>query len=252
MEPGEFTPYWLFEDGRRVYSACENLLGEDEELVPAWDVIRNVKQPNNLSDLMFYVKRCEDLGLGADAVMTQLAKMFAADFVTANRDRHYRNFGIVRNVETLEVTRLAPVFDSGSCLWSNAELLEMPIDFEYRAKPFKYGGMRPIDQLHLFEGYFGWLKPEMLEGYAEEVRAILAKNPNIPERRIDAIVAQVACRAETLSLFAEAKPRVIEDVPYEARLRAVVERGEADVAAGRVIEGTDAVIARMYEVWGER
>ena len=96
------------------------------------------------------------------------------------------------------------------------------------------------------------LKPEMLAGYAEEVRAILAKNPNIPERRIDAIVAQVACRAETLSLFAEAKPRVIEDVPYEARLRAVVERGEADVAAGRVIEGTDAVIARMYEVWGER
>ena len=35
MEPGEFTPYTLFEDGRRVYSACPNLLGPDEELVAA-------------------------------------------------------------------------------------------------------------------------------------------------------------------------------------------------------------------------
>lgn len=203
MELGEFTPYWLFEDGRRVYSACENLLDEDEELVPAWDVIRNVKQPNNLSDLMFYVRRCEALGLDADAVMTQLAKMFAADFVTANRDRHYRNFGIVRNVETLEVTRLAPVFDSGSCLWSNAELLEMPIDFEYMAKPFKYGGMKPFDQLRLFEGYYGWLNSAMLEGYADQVREILLKNPNIPERRIETIVQHVQQKAEVLARFAE-------------------------------------------------
>ncbi len=65
MEPGKFTPYWLFEDGRRVYSACGNMLGPDEELVAAWDLIRNVKQPNNLSDLRFYVRRCEDMGLTA-------------------------------------------------------------------------------------------------------------------------------------------------------------------------------------------
>ena len=53
MLPGEYTPYRLFEDARRVYSACEDLLGPDEELIAAWDVIRNVKQPNNLSDLQF-------------------------------------------------------------------------------------------------------------------------------------------------------------------------------------------------------
>ena len=72
------------------------------------------------------MKRLEDLGLDADATMTSLAKMFAGDFVLANRDRHYRNFGVIRNVETLEVTGIAPVFDSGSCLWSDAEFLEVP------------------------------------------------------------------------------------------------------------------------------
>ena len=202
MEPGEFTPYWLFEDGRRVYSACGNLLGDDEELVAGWDVIRNVKQPNNLSDLQFYVRRCADFGLDADEVMTQLAKMFACDFVLANRDRHYRNFGVIRNVETLEVTGLTPVFDTGSCLWSDAELLEVPGDFLYRAKPFKRDGMKPAEQVALFDGYFGWLDAAALDGFPEAVAAILGKNPNIPERRIGIIVDQVKRKIEVLDRIA--------------------------------------------------
>lgn len=202
MADGEFVPYRLFEDGRRVYSACANMLEADEELVAAWDVIRNVKQPNNLSDLQFYVKRCEDVGLDGDAVMTALAKMFAADFVTANRDRHYRNFGIVRNVETLKVTRLAPVFDSGSCLWSDAEFLDVPADFLYSAKPFKANGMKPADQLRLFDGYFDWYDRAALDGYPEAVGEILSKNPNIPEHRVTKVVKAVEEKAEVLDRIA--------------------------------------------------
>lgn len=202
MEPGEFTPYFLFEDARRVYSACDNLLGPDEELIAAWDVIRNVKKPNNLSDMRFLVSRYVQLGLDEGYVMEQLAKMFAADFVLANRDRHYRNFGVVRNVETLEVTRVAPVFDTGSCLWSNAELLEAPIDFEYKAKPFKLQGMRPQYQVRLFEGHFSWFDPACLEGYAEQVAEILSRNPNITERRIAAVENQVRKNVDLLARLA--------------------------------------------------
>ena len=202
MQPGEHLPYRLFEDGRHVYSACDNMLGPDEELVAAWDLIRNVKQPNNLSDLGFYVRRCEDVGLDGSAVMEALAKMFACDFVLANRDRHYRNFGVIRNVETLEVVRLAPVFDSGSCLWSDAELLEAPIDFEYRAKPFKYNGMKPADQVRLFEGCFGWFDGAALDGFAESVAELLGRNPNIPERRIERVVGQVERNLEALQRLA--------------------------------------------------
>lgn len=202
MEPDEHVPYRLFEDGRRVYSACDNMLGPDEELVAAWDLIRNVKQPNNLSDLQFYVRRCEDVGLDGTAVMEALAKMFACDFVLANRDRHYRNFGVIRNVETLQVVRLAPVFDSGSCLWSNASLLEAPIDFEYKAKPFKHGGMRPGDQVRLFDGCFGWFDDAALDGFAGCVAELLGRNPNIPERRIGLVVDQVKRNLEALQRIA--------------------------------------------------
>lgn len=202
MPAGHFTPYWLFEDGRRVYSACANLLGPDEELVAAWDVMRNAKKPNNLSDLQFYVKCCTDLGLDGEAVMAELALMFAGDFVLANRDRHYRNFGIIRNVETLQVTGLAPVFDTGSCLWSDAELLEMPGDFLYMAKPFKPNGMRPEDQLRLFEGYYGGLDTSALADYPDTVRNVLGRNPNIPERRVETIAQQVEKKIELLKRIA--------------------------------------------------
>ena len=203
MAPGTFTPYELFEDGRRIYSACANLLGPDEELIAAWDVIRNVKQPNNLSDLRFYVRRCEDMGLDGDAVMDALAKMFAGDFVLANRDRHYRNFGVIRNVETLEVTRLAPVFDTGSCLWSDVEFLDVPGDFLYMAKPFKAAGMRPEDQLRLFEGHFDWLDAAKLADFPDEVRAILSRNPNIPEHRIERIARAVEQKIDLLGRIAK-------------------------------------------------
>lgn len=202
MPQGDYVPYRLFEDGRRVFSACDNMLGPDEELVPAWDVIRNVKQPNSMSDLQFYIHRCVELGLDEDDVAVQLARMFAADYVTANRDRHYRNFGVVRNVETLEVVRLAPVFDSGSCLWSDKELLELPIDFDYKAKPFKLGGMKPVEQLRLFAGRFGWFEPGMVDGYGAVVADVLGRNPNIPEQRIARIVQEVDKRAETLAIIA--------------------------------------------------
>ena len=178
------------------------MLGPDEELVAAWDLIRNVKQPNNLSDLQFYVKRCVDVGLDRTAVMEALAKMFACDFVLANRDRHYRNFGVIRNVETLQVVRLAPVFDSGSCLWSNASLLEAPIDFEYKAKPFKHGGMKPGDQVRLFDGCFGWFDDAALDGFAGCVAELLGRNPNIPERRIGLVVDQVKRNLEALQRIA--------------------------------------------------
>ena len=179
------------------------MLGPDEELVAAWDLIRNVKQPNNLSDLRFYVRRCEDVGLDGDAVMDALAKMFAGDFVLANRDRHYRNFGVIRNVETLEVTRLAPVFDTGSCLWSDAEFLDVPGDFLYMAKPFKAAGMRPEDQLRLFEGHFGWLDVAKLADFTDEVRAILSRNPNIPEHRIERIARAVEQKIDLLGRIAK-------------------------------------------------
>ena len=196
LNPEDYVVYWLHEEGRRVYSACENMLDPDEELICAYDLIRQRKQKNTESDLAFYVRCCEELGIGE--MMVALAKMFACDYVLANRDRHWRNFGIVRNAVTLGGARPAPIFDTGSCLWSDSVALDLPIDFAYTAKPFKANGMRPYDQLKLFKNHLDWLDVPALEGYAEEVERILSSNPNIPPARICKIAAQVRKNVEDL------------------------------------------------------
>lgn len=196
LEPGTYTEYRLLTEDRRVYSACDNILRDDEELVSAYDLIRRRKQRNSESDLMFYVRCCEELGLVG--VMDGLARMFGCDYVLANRDRHWRNFGVIRDVETLRGTRLAPIFDTGSCLWSDMPQLELPIDFKYVAKPFKYDGMRPYDQLRLFIGHLGWVDPAPLADFPDFVGDTLATNPNIGAGRIDAIVHRVRDLADDL------------------------------------------------------
>lgn len=200
LEPGTYTEYWLLVEDRRVYSACANILREEEELVSAYDLIRRRKQSNNESDLMFYVRCCEELGI--QNVMDGLARMFACDYVLANRDRHWRNFGVMRNVETLRGTRLAPIFDTGSCLWSDVPQLELPIDFKYTAKPFKYNGMRPYEQLRLFVGHLEWVDPNALADFPDYVGDTLSTNPNIGPRRIDAIVRHVRTLAGDLVFVA--------------------------------------------------
>jgi hypothetical protein len=123
--------------------------------------------------------------------MDGLARMFACDYVLANRDRHWRNFGVMRDVETLRGTRLAPIFDTGSCLWSDVPQLELPIDFNYTAKPFKYNGMRPYDQLQLFVGHLSWVNEKALIDFCDCVGDVLGANPNIAPARLDVIVRRV-------------------------------------------------------------
>lgn len=158
-------------------------------------------RPHSQAQAAQHRKRpCGELGIGG--MMEHLARMFACDFVLANRDRHWRNFGVIRNVETLKGVRPAPVFDSGSCLWSDQTALELPVDFRYTAKPFKVNGMRPYDQLRLFSGHLGWLEPSALDGFDEAVFDILSQNPNIAPARLDAIVRQVRANVETLCITA--------------------------------------------------
>lgn len=184
LEPGEYVPYSFHTEGRRIYCACPNLLGDDEELITAWDIIVNKKKPNNLNDYQFFVATLEELGV--PRAEEALTKMFTCDYILANEDRHWRNFGVVRNVETLEYMRMAPIFDTGTCLWCRSNSLSMAKDYEYVAKPFGSRGMRPDRQLELFRNY-GWFEPEKLEGFSDEAMEILAQNENIPPKRLDQI-----------------------------------------------------------------
>lgn len=183
LAPDDFVPYEL----TGHHCACPNMLRDDEELVPMWDIMMNHKKPNHMNDFEFCLMLCEKNGISRDRAYTAYEKMFTCDAILANKDRHYRNFGLIRNVESLRYTRMAPIYDTGACLWHDRTELSKPPDYEYKAKPFGRDGMDPRGQLGLF-GDFRWFDASKLKGFKEEASEILKQDPLIPDKRRDAVI----------------------------------------------------------------
>lgn len=174
--PQGFVPYQLKNLNNETVSTCEVFLANDEEYIPAYYVKQQLAQPNHRNDYHHYLECCAHFGVG-DAER-YLAYMLVCDTIMANHDRHWRNFGLVRNVETLEY-RWAPLFDTGSSLWCNATQTQLQReDFRFSAKPFYED---PLRQLRLV-GDYSWLDMHSLEGFAAQAEEILAQSNQLKER----------------------------------------------------------------------
>lgn len=161
--------------------ACQDFLSGREEYIPAVylkETMGNVRGSSTYDRLCRFAGR---LGADEESVRIGICKMLACDSILANTDRHWRNFGFVRNVDTLEL-RLAPIFDTGNCLWFAKTPKEIATgDWSFAARPF---GPEPERQLAVIDRA-GWFEPKALDGFVEEAMAILSasKYASEPERR---------------------------------------------------------------------
>ena len=126
-------------------------------------------------------------GLGIPGVEAAIGKMLALDYIIANEDRHYNNFGFARNAETLEWLGLAPVYDSGTSLWHNTP----HIGLDAESKPFR----KTHDAQIKLAGSLKWFDFDSLKGLADECEAIFAQSPNISRERRSAISKAIMERA---------------------------------------------------------
>ena len=62
---------------------------------------------------------CENNGVDREQLQQDMDHQILVDFVISEYDRHLNNFGIIRDADTLKMERLAPIFDSGGCLFVN-------------------------------------------------------------------------------------------------------------------------------------
>ena len=182
----DYVPYELIQENGMYYSACPTMVNTDEELVSAYYIDRTIKQRGNDSLYTHFLEACNSLNI--PNAKLQIDKMIVCDYIIANYDRHYRNFGAIRNVNTLEWTGIAPIFDSGSSLWATQPTTR--IGTTYKSKPFKPS---PDDQLELVDN-LTWLETNKLEGFEKEVEEILKSNPLMDEPRIQAIIQQINLR----------------------------------------------------------
>lgn len=178
--------YTLAFDGDSPYSLCENFVTPETELIPAWRVLQTQKRLNERSPRDHFFACCEELGM--PGVKDALDKMLAVDYIIANEDRHWNNFGCLRNAETLAWLGLAPVYDSGTSLWYNRPGVGLRVE----SKPFR---KTHAEQIKLVDD-LGWFDPGALEGLAGEIEGIFSASLEVDRARSAAIARAAAERAE--------------------------------------------------------
>lgn len=188
LNEDEFVSYQLIQENDLFYSSCANMISVNQELVPAYYIDKMEKLRDSQSLYEHYIHVCENLDI--PNARLQVNKMLVCDFIIANYDRHYRNFGAIRNVETLKWERIAPIFDSGSSLW--ATTATPMIRSEYKSKPFISS---PENQLKLVKD-LSWLDTSKLMDFKEVVKDILDNNPLMDKERNQIISELVSRRIE--------------------------------------------------------
>lgn len=172
--PEEYVAYDLVKDanGNGVASKCECFVSPDEEFIPASRVLATQGKRAGEPDYDAFVRLVSNLGVPQKEVEFFVSKMIVCDSIIANGDRHLRNFGLVRDIDSLAF-KLAPIFDSGNSLWYDKDESSVARrDWSFVAKPFD---PVPNRQLYL-AGRMEWLDPEMLNGFADEAATILEES----------------------------------------------------------------------------
>ena len=122
------------------------------------------KKNNSTSVYQHFVNCCEALGI--KDVVSFLDRMITLDYIIANEDRHFNNFGLIRNAETLEWIGMAPIYDSGSSLGYDKLPGQMKSEKDVGCKPFKN---HHIEQLRLVQS-FDWLDLSKLNDIEDIIR----------------------------------------------------------------------------------
>jgi len=183
-----YVPYTLtFQEGL-PYSLCETFITPQTELVPAWRVIQILSRDNRDSAFA-HLLRCTD-ELGVLGVQQALEKMLVLDYIIANTDRHYNNFGLVRDAETLKWHGIAPIYDSGTSLWHDSQFVGQPA----KSKPFR---STHLEQIKLVRD-FSWFDPSALQGLGDECMEIFTKSELIDEKRRTSLVREIENRTKEI------------------------------------------------------
>jgi hypothetical protein len=183
------TSYTLTLNEGQPCSLCENFVTADTELISAWRVLQTKKKPGSAAMLPHFLDCCD--AIGAPGAQPALDKMLAVDYIIANEDRHWNNFGLIRTVDTLEWLGFAPIYDSGSSLWHNSRRAGMTVE----CKPFR---KTHEEQIKLVSEW-SWFHPEMLAGIGEEIMEIFKTSPDVEEERRSAIADEVDKRIKQLA-----------------------------------------------------
>ena len=127
-----YVDYKIIRDGDKFLSSCENFITTDTELVTAASMMLTLSPvtTKHANKYDFLLKCCELFDI--PKVKETLDVMLAVDYLICNSDRHYGNFGFIRDVNTLQFKGVAPIYDNGTSLWNK----DAQVGKNFEAKAF--------------------------------------------------------------------------------------------------------------------
>ena len=193
------VPYVLeFEDGDPV-SKCPNMTDVNVEFIEAIRVYY-AREPSYFENDKYkhYCGCARRLNIKNNVEM--LDRMMVLDYIILNHDRHFKNFGILRNSQTLNSAEAAPIFDSGSSLFheDGAAFITLPERVKMRTECFD-----SLDkQMNLISDW-NWFDTSKLEGFAVECKELLLSVPSAEKERAEKITGALEKRIRSVLQMAE-------------------------------------------------
>lgn len=100
-----------------LVSICECAINKNQEIITAYNILPKIE---NLDSKDYYYTYLDFLKKkNVPNAEEYLQKMFMLDYIMLNEDRHLNNFGIIRDVNSLEWISICPIFDTGRSMNTN-------------------------------------------------------------------------------------------------------------------------------------
>ena len=198
-----YTEYKLTQvktsEGPSIGCMCKNFTSTGLEFIPAYEVSSSKTKANDVSEYEHFISICSRSGLLEEYVRKFLEYQILSDFIISNTDRHFNNFGVLRDPITLKFVSMAPIFDSGNSLFWNAPVVPAGLDLlKLSVTSFK---KQEVDMLSYIQDR-NVLDLTKLPT-AEELSQLLEIESNLSETRHKAVLAAYKQKIEYTKMFQE-------------------------------------------------
>ncbi|WP_302359126.1 hypothetical protein [uncultured Mitsuokella sp.] len=188
-----YVSYDVIERNGRYFSSCKDFIDTDHEYVSAYYLASSLHATKKVNSEILLEEAIEKYEIpNSDHFIDQ---MLCLDYMILNEDRHWTNFGFIRNVETLKFEGPAPIFDNGNSLWYRMNHISEYYD---HALTFRKKHQKQIRLVKSFDG----IDFDAISKMPDCIYDILKQNKNIGTGRAEVIAGQFKQRARALQQLA--------------------------------------------------
>jgi hypothetical protein len=184
-------------------SVCKCMVDKNTELMPAQFVIDS-EEKNNRANYERFINICNNNGI--QNAKAHIDNMIVIDYFMGNVDRHTSNFGILRDVDSLQWLCIAPIFDNGYSLFCHEKHAENIINkTDSRCKWLEMGHYKALGYID----YPEWYCKHKARRMVDIIRDTLSTNENMSDSKRNAIMDIMSSR---ITIF----ENIINNLPVAA------------------------------------